>query len=94
MITPNTKNENMKDNNKRIAEIMGVDLSPREKLIFRGGEEIPCNIKCNVMDEYNNKVSGPDCCPFSSVTECEYEANSYYLANNLPFYASCFVVSD
>lgn len=84
----------MKYNSRNLTEIIGVELNNLDKQRLKGGEDLPCDIKCTVFDSESNKISGPDCCPFSTIAECEYEANSYFFLHGIPHYASCSEVEE
>lgn len=79
----------MKTIQRQLDNIKGFDLTQNEQTYFKGGVEVPCNIMCQVYDG-DGDLGVPDCCPFESVTQCEYEFNIYYFNNGIPVTARCW----
>ncbi len=82
----------MKTLQRRIDNISGFELTKEEKALLKGGDEIPCNFMCQVYDSEGD-IGDPDCCPYESVAQCEYEFNWYNLQQQTGLAARCWGVS-
>lgn len=76
-------------------EIGGVELTQKDKALFKGGDEgLDCPVMCQLWD-FEGDLGPPACCPWPDPFTCIVEIESYYRSLTPPtyLYASCWEVN-